>query len=190
MIQPTELTLWEVPGSTGHSVRAERTADRSYPICRYPRLTGRQWGGLWDRVDASGDGCWEWTGGRFTTGYGAFWVAGKTTKAHRAAYESVHGPTPARVLHRCDNPPCCNPAHLFAGSMADNSRDMVAKGRGPRGVEPRLTDGQVRLIRSLRRDGWTLAAIARRVECHWVTVSNIVNGKRRADVRDRVERAA
>ena len=190
MIQPTELTLWEVPGNTGQSVRAQRTADLGYIACHYPRRQPRQWGTLWDKIDASEDGCWPWIGSRSTTGYGAVWTDGRATKAHRAAYEALHGPTDARVLHVCDNPPCCNPAHLFAGSPSDNSRDMVAKGRGPRGVEPRLTDEDVRRIRSLRRAGWTLARIATLFGCHEVTVCNIANGKRRADVPDREEVAA
>lgn len=79
----------------------------------------------------SQDGCWLWRGGRSPRGYGRFKVSGKTLRAHRWAYEQFVGPIPAdlRVCHRCDNPPCCNPDHLFLGTDADNVHDCVAKGR-------------------------------------------------------------
>ena len=57
------------------------------------------------------------------------------TSSPRYAYEIWVGPIPdgKSVLHRCDNPACCNPAHLFIGTQLDNMRDMIAKGRGPKG---------------------------------------------------------
>jgi len=83
------------------------------------------------------DGCWEWTGGRDAkTGYGKFRLlySGRQPHlwAHRVAYLLSRGVLPEgrRVLHRCDNPPCCRPDHLFVGTQRDNLRDMLAKGRG------------------------------------------------------------
>lgn len=89
-------------------------------------------GRFWARVDRRGpDECWEWTGYRLRLGYGRLTYHGRTTAAHRLAYAFAHGPIPEGlfICHRCDNPPCCNPAHLFLGTVADNNADMRAKGR-------------------------------------------------------------
>ena len=86
----------------------------------------------WVRV-AKGDGCWEWQGARSASGYGSmFSASGGHHVAHRVIWEDVNGPIPDGlwVLHRCDNPPCCRPDHLFLGTPADNTADMIAKGRG------------------------------------------------------------
>lgn len=87
-------------------------------------------------------GCWNWLGGLFKeTGYGKF-NAGKgengktiTAYAHRVSYELHTGPIPEgmQVLHRCDNPRCVRPDHLFLGTQLDNMRDMIAKGRHDNG---------------------------------------------------------
>ena len=77
-------------------------------------------------------GCWPWQAGKFHKGYGAFAYAGhRPGYAHRFSYLLHHGEIPegALVLHRCDNPPCVNPAHLRLGTARDNTRDSVAKGR-------------------------------------------------------------
>lgn len=75
--------------------------------------------------------CWEWARARHPGGYGATCYNGKQTKAHRLAYLLFVGPLPdgAWVLHSCDNPPCCNPAHLYAGTATDNNRDTVRRQR-------------------------------------------------------------
>lgn len=82
----------------------------------------------------SDDACWVWTGFRDRKGYGQIALDGRRGVhgyTHRVAWELHNGPIPDGlwVLHRCDNPPCCNPAHLFLGTAADNNRDMAAKGR-------------------------------------------------------------
>jgi hypothetical protein len=83
------------------------------------------------RVVPVESGCWEWTGYRTRDGYGSVKHAGKMMKAHRVAYEAAYDPIPDGMIvcHKCDNPACCNPNHLWLGTDADNQRDMVAKGR-------------------------------------------------------------
>lgn len=87
---------------------------------------------LWGRLDRLESGCWEWTGSRNEDGYGVIQIAGSPTKAHRAAWVlSGRGPIPdgLLVMHACDNPPCCNPAHLRLGTVAENNADRHSKGR-------------------------------------------------------------
>lgn len=90
---------------------------------------------FWAKVAVAGpDECWEWTASKTQHGYGQIMVTAsprKITRAHRAAWVLTCGPVPDGmvVCHRCDNPGCCNPAHLFVGTQLDNIADMVAKGR-------------------------------------------------------------
>lgn len=88
---------------------------------------------FWSKIDRSGGpaACWPWIAGHNRDGYGSFRVDDHTELAHRVAWAEANGPVPdgMDVLHTCDNPPCCNPRHLFLGTAADNARDSVAKGR-------------------------------------------------------------
>lgn len=88
---------------------------------------------LFAKIDVRGpDECWPWIGGMGTWGYGSFWLDGKNLNASRAVYLLLIGPLfgAQQALHSCDNPPCSNPAHLWAGTQADNVKDCNTKGRG------------------------------------------------------------
>jgi hypothetical protein len=94
---------------------------------------------FWSKVSKS-DGCWTWAASKRHKGYGAFvWADGSGAviqgRAHRFSWELHNGPVPAGkcVLHRCDNPPCVRPDHLFIGSKAENNSDMRRKGRAVAG---------------------------------------------------------
>ncbi len=99
---------------------------------------------FWSRIDKNGPvhpvlgtPCWPWMGRCDSNGYGLFDVREDSRRAHprfahRIAYALIFGPLPSGIFacHHCDNPPCCNPAHLFPGTNADNVADMWSKGRG------------------------------------------------------------
>ena len=110
---------------------------------------------FWDNVDRRGDEeCWPWTRSRNGKGYGLlqFLEMPTTQKAHRIAWLLTYGDLPAgkHVMHHCDNPPCCNPKHLFIGTNHDNVLDRMHKGRMPLGEKAsssKLTEAMVLAIR-------------------------------------------
>lgn len=91
---------------------------------------------FWSKVDRRGpDECWPWKGSRNPDGYGSFSYQGRQARAHRMAWMLANGAVPEAgklICHSCDNPPCCNPAHLWPGTPSDNMKDCYAKGRAPR----------------------------------------------------------
>ena len=132
-------------------------------------------------------GCWEFTGYRDPNGYGRIQVKrGRDRLAHRMSWTVLRGAIPEGldVLHRCDNPPCVNPDHLFLGTAADNHADMIAKGRGRsnprRGIEnnkAKLTEAEVIAIRDLASSGKSTYAIAEMFGVTRPNIGYIVNGK-------------
>lgn len=149
---------------------------------------------FWLKVDKQGgDGCWLWTGAKHRKGYGRISVGGKSDgqiSTHRLSWILRFGPIKGRLLvcHRCDNPPCVNPDHLFLGTVSDNAKDAQGKGRldaqlakaraaCPPNPGAKLTEEQVGEMRALRGQGWTLRSIGEMFGVSDGHVSNVVRGK-------------
>jgi hypothetical protein len=134
--------LWEAVHQTALPRNRQVATTCKVPWCMNPaHLYLRPWqddeARFWTHVKkADGDACWEWQSTFFSNGYATFKMQGKQRHASRVAYELTHGPVADPLLficHRCDNPGCVNPGHLFLGTAKDNTDDMWKKGRGSSG---------------------------------------------------------
>ena len=145
---------------------------------------------FWAGVNKRGENeCWEWMRCKNSTGYGIFYVGVKSTLAHRFSYLINRGEIgndalgrPLCALHRCDNPPCVNPNHLFLGTRGDNLRDMISKGRqvkNPRFGENhpgrKLTESLVLEIAACR--GGNVRIISERFNLPHGTVAGVIYGQ-------------
>jgi len=138
-------------------------------------------------VTGKEDECWPFVGSVDKCGYGRFHTSltsGSQILAHRAAFAIEHGYLPEAVCHHCDNPPCCNPAHLFGGTQMDNNRDMAAKGRnkvprlaarGERHHSAKITNSDASAIRiAYAQGGITQYALAGMYGVSQRTIAKIV----------------
>lgn len=153
---------------------------------------------FWERVNKNGPKhhilktrCWVWVRGLYQSKngeaqYGQCYVSkndggkGCGQPAHRVAWHLEHGdPGDAQVLHRCDNPPCCRPSHLFLGTNQENVDDKVAKQRHARGEtdgNSRFTAEQVVEMRELHAKGWSLGKLGVKYNSARAVISRIVQG--------------
>ncbi len=142
---------------------------------------------FWMKVDKSDD-CWIWIAAKLLYGYGRFTLYNPESQkqtfvlAHRFAWQLTHGPIPSglNVLHKCDNPPCVNPFHLFLGTQGDNTRDRETKGRGnhPRGENHHkvvLTIDQVKDIKNQLAVGVKPIRLAEQYNVNRGTISCIIS---------------
>lgn len=142
---------------------------------------------FWAKVNKRGpEECWLWEGSTNDNGYGRLWVVDRLVHAHRISYalDRGHEPTDC-VLHRCDNPLCVNPAHLFGGTQADNMADKLAKGRGARGERnggAKLTTAQALDIRWRALHGERGVDLAAEFGISKTTVSKIKHRRKWAHV--------
>ncbi len=145
------------------------------PEIRFARFVKREEGG-----------CWVWTGSRNASGYGFFGLgrSARGVLAHRFSFAMVNGPIPPKmcVLHKCDNPPCVNPDHLWLGTQAQNMADKIAKGRQRVGAKDRhrlskITREVAAQIRHERASGKLVKHIAKDRGLCVQTVSDILNGR-------------
>lgn len=128
--------------------------------------------------------CWEWTKGCFVSGgYGIFNVNKETLRAHCFSWELVNGAIPNGlwVLHKCDNPKCVNPEHLFLGTPKQNSQDMVNKNRHPRGErggQHKITNAQAEFIREqYAKGGITQKKLGQQFGIDQAQISRIIHHK-------------
>lgn len=141
---------------------------------------------FWANVDRRGpDECWPWLLSCNRGGYGQARLLSKKERAHRIAFFLTHGRWPVVARHSCDNPPCCNPAHLLDGTQADNMVDMLERGRrerarrrGASNGRAKLVDQDVDCIRKLYLTGlYSLAELGRAFGVSKPNVWHIVHGK-------------
>jgi hypothetical protein len=134
---------------------------------------------LMRRAERQSNGCLLWKG-PLHNGYGRISLCGENVSTHRLMFTLLNGPIPDDlfVCHKCDDPRCINPEHLFLGTPADNSTDMVVKGRSPRGrrnANARLSDDVVREIRASKD---SLSVLGRKYGVSPSTISNARRGDR------------
>jgi hypothetical protein len=139
---------------------------------------------FWEKVDRAGavvrpelGPCWIWTGATKGFGYGHVAISrGRHSVAHRVAWELTFGAIPdgLKVLHRCDVPACVRADHLFLGTNADNTKDMMVKGRH---LSSKLTAADAAAIRSEAAQGVRKSVLARKFGMSHTAICDVVRGR-------------
>lgn len=108
---------------------------------------------FWSKVEKTRE-CWLWVGAKISGGYGSFKINRKTAMAHRVSWELANDSIPPNlhVLHRCDNPLCVRPSHLFLGTQKDNVADRVSKNRSSRGSKRHNTRLTERIVKKILKE--------------------------------------
>jgi HNH endonuclease/helix-turn-helix resolvase-like protein len=132
---------------------------------------------FWPKVNKT-ETCWLWLGSRAPEGYGHLNTVGKMKLAHRVSWELCNGPIPDGicVLHKCDNPPCVRPDHLFLGTKLDNPTDRLIKGR--LGRVTKLNEESVYSMWQLYQNGTSLGELAAQFNVNYSTIWRITHGHR------------
>lgn len=145
---------------------------------------------FWSFVEVRGvNECWPWRGGRSSNGYGVFWLEGGCIGAHVVSLALSLGrpldlSAKEQGCHDCDNPPCCNPYHVYAGTQKDNQQDAVRRGRkrpnpprGSKNPHAKLTEDKVATIRSAyAAGGCTHRSLAALYGVSHVTIRYVLHG--------------
>lgn len=146
-----------------------------------PRWTKTPKERLFEKTTTAETGCIEWHGSANAKGYGMMVYKGRIHAAHRVSWQEHKGEIPAGllVLHRCDNPKCVNPEHLFLGTNQDNMDDMKQKGRQftPRGEEHKRSKLTWDAVRDIRSSGESARSLAAKYGVSDMTIYYVKTGK-------------
>ncbi len=177
-----EAYIGDIPDGAwvGHTCEYRQCVNPGHLYLRARGLAER----FWDKVIVIHGGCWKWTGDKEPFGYGRLQSHRGTEGvlvAHRVSWEIHNGPIPDGlfVLHKCDNPECTNPEHLFLGTNADNMADKTAKGRQHKGEDHPaaiLKENDILRIVAMNRTGIRKVDIARTLGVSQSTVYCVLKG--------------
>lgn len=166
----------------GESVQTFAGSVGAQTLCKWHSFEQR----YWNNVDKkSYDECWEWKAARTKAGYGVIYYDKKLRFSHRLAleFQGIKIPKRWHACHKCDNPPCVNPNHLYAGTPYQNVRDKVERDRHPKGENHyncKLLDKDIKEIKTLFSEGVFQSDIAKLFGVDASYVSDIINNKARS----------
>lgn len=202
-MNPYENTFHELvkraAATVGVNARQELPSKQGTQLCKDGKIRGRrrtpsEWeyiNKFWKTVKiGDANQCWEWSGKR-SSNYGWMVYNGRPWKAHRLSLlfsgEKLEN---LFVCHKCDNPPCCNPNHLFTGTPRDNNLDASRKGRlkgagrGELNHKSKLTEENVREIKDLfSKKEMTITMLSRKYKVTWYAIKFILIGKNWAHIK-------